>query len=124
MASKKNRKPHFYWCELYKANFYFCVGWPRDEVKKYVQDEFDYETDFDFCEGKTIEAFRNNSQIILVWTSPADERKHKRTALVHECVHAACFALGQRGVGIDWPVCEPLTFMVENLFRQALKGNS
>lgn len=117
--AKKNRKPIAYICDIYKAHYYFCVNWPRSDFKAYIKNVLSHEKDLDGISGCCLSI--ESPYGYVIWTDTTDKR-YKNKALMHECIHAACFTLDRRGVNHDWPVCEPLTYLAENLFFQALGG--
>lgn len=114
------RKPKTWFCKVYRVEYYFCVGWTRKEFYKFYTKELNGKRtleNFDQLSGICIEF--TNPMGVAIWTEPEDKKRHYR-ALLHECIHAACFTLDARKAGIDWPTCEPLTYLAEAIFAEAL----
>ena len=116
------RKPKLWYCEIYKIRYEFCVGWTAQQFHKFYTKELNGQIPLEQLEqtsGRCVEY--QNPDGIAIWVDENDKKYHHRT-LMHECIHAAAFTLNSRGVGIDWPICEPLTYLAENIFYKAMGG--
>jgi len=106
------RPKHFY-CEVYRMNFYYCLGWTQGEIEKYMKDRHKIDTTFDRVQGRVM--FNKEEAIVVIWT----RKKSDINSLVHECVHAASFTLESRGVLISHLNDEAMAYLVEAIFRKA-----
>lgn len=115
------RKPKIWYCKVYKIYYYFFLNWSRQDFYLYYSKKLSggkhSREDFNSFSGLCVEFSNPNG--VAIWTDPEDKKHHNR-ALMHECIHAACFSLDLRGVGIDWPTCEPITYLAEAIFYEAL----
>lgn len=99
-------------------NYWFFLGWTRDEFKKYCQKNFDYLPDMPLeLKGKLIESIDDRGTRMLIWTEKANDLP----SLVHECVHAAHFTLDRKGFKPDFCNDEPVAYLVQSIFTAALK---
>ncbi len=105
-------KPTHYWCDLWKMNFYFYLGWKPEEFKKYTT--FDG-VSFEGVDGRMIWPKGPATQLIHIWI----RKKTDMVSLVHECVHAAILTLDVRGVKLDADNDEPLAYLIEMIFSKA-----
>lgn len=109
----RKRKPGHYFCEVYRMNFYYFLGWPKDYMKKYMKDEHGIETTFDDVNGRMM--FNKEKGIVVIWT----KKRSDKNSLVHECVHAASVTLEDRGVVISHLNDEALAYLTEAIFRKS-----
>lgn len=108
--------PKHWYCETWKENFYYCLGWPEKIIQDYLLWKANYKTNFN-CDGKTLEIEEAKGSIILIWT----RNKTDYASFVHECAHAAGFALDKKGYKYDPNNDEPFTYLVESIFRYGVK---
>lgn len=115
-------KPKFYWCELWRMNFHFFLGWHRDDFIGYVEKNYGEGllTLPGLASGKTLylENKKAEHEAILIWVKYKGKKGF--STLAHECVHAANWVLRDRGVQPDFDNDEPQCYLVGNLVRQAL----
>lgn len=111
-------KPRFYYCDLYKMNFYFCIGWRPAEFEKYAKRTFDHELSLRAHRGKTLAVSNDRGMVIVIWT----EKKRDFACLAHECVHAANFTLEARGCQPSFENDEPQAYLVDVIFSKAIGG--
>lgn len=109
------RKPRHYFNETFRMNCYFCVGWSKKQIQRYMKDSWKY-TSSSWGAGKTLWCVCDNgADVVIVWTAP----KEPISSLVHECVHAANIVLEARGQPIDQKSDEVQAYLVEEIFRKA-----
>ena len=111
-------KPGFFFCQTWMMNYWYFRGWPSNKFIKYCEKEFKFTPEIsEKTSGKMIEHTDNKGTRILIWTK---EKKDLPT-LVHECIHAAHFTLAAKGFKPDFYNDEPVTYLVQSIFRYALK---
>lgn len=120
---KRKRLPAFWFCEVYRVNYWFFIGWPVEDFKAFMKKRFNYQPkeDSTTCDGKTFVCTHNDSTIICIWTQQNAGKKFMGT-LAHECVHAAINTLHPRGINTCDQNDEPLAYLVGALIRKALGG--
>lgn len=113
------RKPKKWTCSLYDYTVHFMVGWPEKEAEEYMKKKYQYTIDFRSFSGQHIKLDNGES---VIWTYPKDGKKYYYCCLVHECIHAAAYCLDWRGIGPQWPKCEPLTYLADKIYYEARKS--
>lgn len=108
-----------YYCELYRMNFYFCVGWTAEQFQKEMLKRFGYTPEMGGAAGKTIEWVPDDGGQTLIWVWV--KKKNDYACLAHECIHAAHFCLKGRGIKPDFDNDEPVAYLVTILMDKALK---
>lgn len=108
-------KPKFYYDEIFRMNYYFCVGWKPSDFSAYMIKAFKYESSQHMKNGLTILIECDQGHIIVIWTRP----KSLLSTLVHECIHASVMTFGIRGVDIRHDDGEVLAYHSENLFNKS-----
>jgi len=98
-------------------NYWYCLGWKEKMIEGYIKDRFNYETTVEKADGQLWDCFTEKTRVMVIWT----REKNDMPSLVHECVHAANFTLQSRGWKPDFENDEPLTYLVESIFRNAIK---
>lgn len=99
-------------------NFYFFIGWDSKEYAEYINKTFAYPMDLTNSDGNCLFCNNENGTLInCIWIRNKDDMP----TLAHEVTHAACNTLRERGWNPDFSNEEPLTYLVENIFREALK---
>ena len=109
MSSKINH----YFCETYRINYYFCLGFPEESFKKYMKSHHEIDLDLSGVTGRTI--FNPKLNTIILWIRD----KADLNTLVHECIHAGTITLESRGVIISHLNDEALAYLVESIFRKS-----
>lgn len=121
MTQAKRKQLHkrigHYFCYTWRTNFYFCLGFSEKDMKAYMLDSFQHETEFGSANGRCFECRNNDHSIYIIWT----RKKTDYGSLMHECIHAAGMALDQRGWKYDADNDEPLTYLAQTIFEQAVK---
>lgn len=117
MAKKKH--PDFYFCELWRVNYYFYIGWDVKEFEDYVEKKEGVRPQSPgvgkcFCVER-----EGGSAIIHIWV----KKKTDYPTLAHECLHASNWTLGRAGWEPQLWNDEPQTYLMTNLMRQALGRN-
>lgn len=112
------KKPAHYYNEMYKENFYFCIGWKPSDFEKYILKNYNYEIDCALCDGKTIEWTSDKGSGQIIWVRYKAGIKYYST-LCHELIHASFHILDRRGVRLTADNHEPLNYLVELLMRKA-----
>jgi hypothetical protein len=112
------RKPKHFYLELYRMNYYYCIGWTQKAVENYLRTTFNYDTDLGHADGYTIRISDNRGCTILIWTKD----KNDLGVLAHEATHAASFTLGRAGVKADFDNDEACAYLVGLLVDKALKN--
>jgi len=110
------RKPKRLYDPLFKATYYLCYGWAAKDFNELIQKEAKG------CEklgpkadeeGSTI---RDDRGVLFVWSL-----KRNPSVFAHECLHAAVFALTDRGIRFSRESDEAFAYTVELLMREGLK---
>lgn len=98
---------HFY-CEIYKTDIYYFLGWNPGRFTNYCIKNYGYDPG-EQSEGLCAHV-RDN---IIIWT------KHRKRfeLLAHESVHAAHWILESRGICSINDNAEPLAYLVELIFK-------
>lgn len=109
------KKPKHWYCETWKMNFYFCIGWRPEEFQKYMKKSFDYEFESRLKDGSTLLCNSDQGSIIIIWT----RKRADHAVLTHESVHAANMTLSSRGWRPELENDEPQAYLVESIFRKA-----
>lgn len=111
------KKPKFYFCDIWRVNYYFFIGWPSGEFKSYVLKQYGFDADIhEQGVGKCLEVVKNNKYGILIWI----KKKNDYPSLAHECLHATNYTLCRAGWKFDVHNDEPQTYLLTNLVRKAL----
>ncbi len=113
---KKKLIPKYWWCETWKVNLYFAIGWKKSDIREWLLKEWKHQKDFSKISGTTIEAFTKTNYMILIWT----QDRHLPT-IVHECVHAASMSLERCGWKFDTGNEEPFAYLCEAIFGKAIQ---
>ena len=111
----KIRHPKHFYCQTWKMNFYYFVGWSEKTYLNYVKKHWDYEMNLQGVDGNCLEVSFDGSAGNSVWIR---DRKNY-AVMAHECVHAAANTLRSRGWKPDFDNEEPLTFLVESIYRNS-----
>lgn len=112
--------PTFYYDETWLENFWFCIGWTREEFTEYVKKEFNHDANVGQSQGKTLSVVNDRGHRLIIWTSHRGGRKMYET-LAHEAVHAGMFCLTRVGVTVTPENDEPLAYLVSLIMRKALR---
>lgn len=108
-------KPKHFKLEIYNVNFYFFIGWVGEDFANYLDEKFDVLTEIDeWDRGATL--FSEDHRAVFLWVKKDNDMF---PTLVHECVHAACFALDWAGVYVDMKEDEALAYLAELIFAKA-----
>lgn len=110
--------PKFYYCDVYRISYWFCIGWKPLEFDKFFKKKFGFDMDSAGKGGFTAYCNDGKKEVIVIWVHP---KELKSGALAHECVHAANMTLKERGVKPDFENDEPLAYLVGTLFEKAKK---
>lgn len=108
-------KPAFYYCDLVKMNFYFCIGWKPNDFAKYARQKFNHDPQMNLAAGKTLLWESGTTRIVTIWV----DKKSNIESLVHECVHAANMALDVIGHKADFENDEIQAYLVGLLFKKS-----
>lgn len=111
------KKPKFYYLDLYRMNYYFCIGWKQRDVEAYLRKTFHFESDIGHADGYTIKITDDRGCTILVWT----KNRNDMGTLAHEATHAASFTLGRAGVKPDFDNDEACAYLVGLIVDRALR---
>lgn len=115
-----SKKPGFYWCEMWKENYYFFIGWTPEELSNYFNERWGRHVDASQSDGKCVEiCLDDGTRVQCIWTRDESGPKLHST-LSHECIHAAYHTLDARGVKLDADNHEALTYLVELLIKKAI----
>lgn len=117
-------KPHRYFNEMWKVNFWFFVGWDSYQTAKVLNKHWaEVSAKLHVVAGMTMD-FRHEAdqrQAIAVYVSKKVSKSARSPVLAHECVHAAHMALEMRGVHPSFENDEVVAYLVETLMREGLK---
>lgn len=109
-----------YFDKMWKCNFYFCLGWPEKAFVSWMEKTFKHTPEnIEGASGKCYSCKKRGGQIIVLWTRRRAGVKFYAT-LAHESVHAANFCLYERGVEVHYDNDEPLAYLVDTIFSEAL----
>ena len=111
------QRPKFYYNELFKMNYYFCLGWDAVVFNKYLKKNFNHETDCSGKAGKSLLVEADQGRIIIIWVRSVKDL----SVIAHECVHAAYWTLNAIGIDARNDDAETLSYVVENLFSKCIK---
>ena len=111
-------KPVFYFCDLWRTNYYFFLGWKWPVYKRYVQKKWDREwNQEEEPAGKSIIITGPiGFWAVSIWIN----KKNNFPTLAHECLHAANWTLDRAGVNPSFSNDEVQTYLMTNLIRKAL----
>ncbi len=112
------KKPKWYFCELWRMNYYFYVGWKFSDFCSYIKKEYSYQVDEKPVPvGKCLMLTSDAGKCVIhIWI----EKKTDYPSLAHECLHAANYTLDRAGWFYHPDNHEPQTYLMTNLMRQAL----
>jgi len=110
--------PGWFYCKLWRVNFYFFIGWSEKKFSNYCKKHYSYiNYDLESANGKCLQLNNGNC---VIWTRYKNRSKIG-SDLVHEVIHAALFTLSKRGVQVSGTNAEPLTYLVDLILKKALK---
>lgn len=109
------KKPNYYFCEYSRVSFYFMIGWKREDAKKFMLKNYNYNPDLN-CTGCCISNYVDGNFINFIWTL----RKTDIPVIAHECFHAMMNTQEHIGAVMDYDNQEPPAYMIESLVRKAL----
>lgn len=116
MATKKKQKIIKYWCEIYRMNYYFFLGWPIDTFTNHMNKNYGYEVEgHQRLTGKTLQISSDGFSGFFVWVKDIENFP----VLAHECLHATNWTLGEIGVHADFVNDEAQAYLLTALLRQA-----
>jgi len=116
MAVKKKKKSGFCYCETWKMNYWFFLGWSEKDFEKEIKRVFNYDVQHaSRSDGLCLRCYHGNSTIKVIWT----RRKTDYGSLMHECIHAAGWTLEDVGVDIRDSNSEPLAYLAQSIFEKA-----
>lgn len=115
-AIRGMRKPRHYYNDLYRVNYYFCLGWKIKDLHQFLWKTFGFDKDINHADGYTMMATGEDGCTIVIWT----RRKIDMPVLAHEATHAASFTLGRAGVKADFDNDEACAYLVGLLVEKAL----
>lgn len=110
-------KPRHAYCEVFKMNFYFCIGWGPDQFAKYMQKNFNHDPKMKLAEGKTIMVENDKGRITIIWIKDRTDFP----VLAHECIHAANFTLDVIGHIYDYENDEVMAYLTTWIIKKAMK---
>lgn len=112
-------KAKFYFCDVWRMNYWFYIGWNWDAFVKRVKKDFDYTVDRDVVpDGISILATdKEGVTRVFVWT----KKKDAPAILAHECLHAANRTLGRAGVHADFYNDEAQAYLMLTLIEKAMR---
>lgn len=99
--------------DIYQQEFFFLKYWSREQFENTLG------IDSSYCGAMTV--FKDGKVYIWVEDVTGEGVSH----LVHECIHAANFTLGTRGIKISTKNDEAQTYLTQWIFYQcynSLKG--
>lgn len=113
--SKEDRKSFWLeaYCEVWKWEFNFFLGWDWDNYCKHVHAECGFQFRQDAPLGYCCSI--NDSRTSYIWVGDADNS----STLAHECIHAAVQCLCTTGVEINQYNDETLAMLVTWLMKEA-----
>lgn len=112
MSGKK--EPVWFFCNLYKQNFYFFVNWARRDFVMEFIDEFGFEPE-DLCVRTKGKCWDIPERGIVVFTRDDSSE----AALVHELIHAVFFTFAPRGIQMMDSYAEVSAYYTGYLYNAA-----
>lgn len=118
MRRKRHNVVKWY-CEVWITWFWILESCPVDYAQSFLKRNDIHYVDLNY-EGKTIFKLDGEGPIVI-WTRPLKTEADRYSILAHECVHAAHVCLSRKGVKSDFDNDEPVTYLVQQLIKQALE---
>ncbi len=112
-------KPAFYFCDVWRMNYYFFLGWKWSDFTKYIEKNYDHKpTNTAIPTGQVLQINKDDGGCIMcIWV----EKKNDYATLAHESLHAANWTLERAGWVPDLRNDEPQSYLMTNIFRKALE---
>lgn len=98
-----------FYSDIYRQNFHFLKGWTLPEVEALAGQEIEC------ASGVTFEC----GDAIFLWVTSLEGEG--LSELVHECVHAANFTLGRRGIKVSAKQDEAQAYLVQWIFHNCYR---
>ena len=118
MARKpKHLKAIHYYCELYRTQFVFLIGWPADALRGFLAERYGAHPDrhVENFAGITMRHVHEGAEELLVWAADAEDF----ATVAHECLHAANRCLAACGVETTNTNDEALAYLMTLLIKKA-----
>ena len=115
-------KPTWYFSPTYRQNYYFFIAWKYQDFVKYMKKNYDYDQqeNTQIPSGTCKEIFNDKGSIYLIWCELHPKTPFGISILSHECIHAAMFTLGLRGINVTTQDHEVLTYLHCEILEAAL----
>ncbi len=110
----RSKKPKHHYCEMYKVNIYYFLGWLPKDFYTYAIKHFEIDLDMKRKGGFTL---KGPSGDYAIWTCKSDKDK---CYLVHECVHTAAWILKDAGVRACFENDEAQAYLTEYIYKKAI----
>ena len=103
-----------HYCDVFRWNFYFCVGWKPKAYSDFLKKKFNADFSFESsCAGHT---YYDAGIGTAIWIRD----KTDMISLAHECLHAANYTLNRIGNHAHHTNDEVLAYYQGSLMRAAL----
>jgi hypothetical protein len=107
-------KLQWYFCDVFRCNFYFCIGWTQKSYEHFLKTKFNAEFNLETeCHGHT---YFDSKIGTAIWI----RNKTDVISLAHECLHAANYTLNRIGNQASHTNDEVLAYLQGSLIRFAL----
>lgn len=106
-------KPKHWYCETWLMNFYFCIGWKKEQFTKLTKEIFNHAP---MIGDHSIGHMSGDNKIIAIWCRD----KNDWPTLAHECFHAVNHTMIIRGVMADFNNDEPQAYLLTALMKKAV----
>lgn len=103
------KKALYFYSDIYHQGFYYLHKWTRAQINK------EFLLGNELARGLTF----TRDGLIYIWLD--DPCEDPAACLAHECVHAANFALGSRGVKVTTDDDEAQAYLVQWIFSNCFK---
>lgn len=110
----KQKKPKFYFCEIYRARIYYFIGWSNDEMVAYAKRKLDWEIEPTNGVGSCHSLEWNEKHYLAIWSKKSNDV----FTVAHECLHAANFIMRRIGASPD---DEPQAYLFDEIFKKAFE---
>lgn len=111
----RQKRALYFYSDLYHQGYYFLFRWSREQVSKFIPG------DFSSARGFAVPGEKDGA--IYIWVE--DGCEDEISCLVHECIHAANFTLGPRGIKVSAKQDEAHAYLTQWIFTNcfSVMGN-
>jgi len=112
-SHRRVKRPIYYYLELYRTQYYYCLGWNASEVEALLLKlNATLDSAIDGA-GACLQIDSPTGHVIIIWT-----KRKCTTILAHECLHAANMTLSWIGWRADMNNDEPQAYLMHHLMEK------